>query len=92
VNTSHSALQVPAKLFDYIRVGRPVLAFTPPASPSERILRQSGIAQISIHPADDAAATDGKVLAFLDLPATPQRPAPWFDETFSAPWQVAQLQ
>ena len=36
-------IQVPAKIFDYLRIGRPILAFTTKASPSEWILELSGV-------------------------------------------------
>ena len=36
-----TALQVPGKLFDYLQIGRPILAFIPHNSPVERILQRA---------------------------------------------------
>src|SRR6185295_12541936 len=39
----HSDVQVPGKLFDYLQIGRPILAFIQPDSPTERILERGGV-------------------------------------------------
>lgn len=44
IDTSETANAVhfPSKLADYLGTGRPILAITPPGSPTERIVRESG--------------------------------------------------
>src|SRR5436190_23428363 len=80
----NTTLQVPAKLFDQIRIGRPILAFTPPQSPSERILADSGILHVSLAPDAPPEEVDAGVLRLLQLPSTPQPASAWFRETFDA--------
>jgi hypothetical protein len=52
-------VQVPAKLFEYVRIGRPVLAFVKRDSPSDRILLGSGCVYRCLYP-DDSRASTGK--------------------------------
>ncbi|HWR53534.1 MAG TPA: glycosyltransferase, partial [Bryobacteraceae bacterium] len=40
------ALQLPSKLFDYVRIGRPILALTDRNSPAARVLERSGIPNV----------------------------------------------
>lgn len=81
---NNTKLQVPSKLFDYVRVGRPILAFTPPDSPTERILAGSGIPHMAISPSAPAQEVDEGLLRFLKLPRTPVASSSWFRETFDA--------
>jgi hypothetical protein len=80
----HAKLQVPSKLFDYIRIGRPILAFTPEGSPTEYILSRSGIPYSVIDTRATPETVDEKLLQFLALPSEPQPPSDWFLETFNA--------
>jgi glycosyltransferase involved in cell wall biosynthesis len=80
--------QVPGKLFECIRVGRPVLALIPRNSSVEWILSRAGVPYRCIYSDDDAAAADAKLLDFLSLPDTPVEPGAWFVENFSAPVQA----
>jgi glycosyltransferase involved in cell wall biosynthesis len=73
---------VPAKLHDYMRAGRPILAVTPKGSPVDRILPKSGIPYSCIYPGDAAEAIDEKLLGFLDLPSTPVSPNDWYLDNF----------
>lgn len=86
-----SELQVPAKLFEYIRIGRPVLAFVRRSSPSDDILGRSGIPYRSIYPEDPPQEIDAKMLEFLALPSDPISPSPWFAEQFNARRQTQML-
>ena len=79
-----AVLQVPAKLFDQIRMGRPILAFTAPNSPTQRILEQSGIPHVCIGPQAPPEEVDAGILRLLQMPADPQPASAWFRETFDA--------
>ncbi len=88
VNDKNVSFQMPSKLMDYIRFGKPILAYTPPGSPVERILARSGIANTTIDPVAPEEVGDRKLLAFLRTPTEPRRPSAWFEETFSARTQA----
>jgi glycosyltransferase involved in cell wall biosynthesis len=79
-----SRLQVPSKLFDYVRIGRPVLAFIPRTSPIEHILSQSGIRYCCVYPDDPPATMDERLMEFLRLPTEALRPSAWFESRFNA--------
>jgi len=59
---------VPAKLFEYIRVGRPILALTVKGSPVERILAISGVRYVTLSPDMDESGIDARMVRFLNLP------------------------
>ena len=80
----NAALQVPAKLFDQVRIGRPILAFTAEDSPAGRILEQSGIAHVRLKPDEVPGRVDEGVLELLRLPPEPRPPSAWFQENFDA--------
>ena len=82
INDRALGLQVPAKLFEYIQIGRPILAFTGRHSPVERILEQSGIPHACIHPDDPTQAVDERVLKVLCMSKRPVQPSQWFKEMF----------
>jgi glycosyltransferase involved in cell wall biosynthesis len=85
ITEPHDArLQLPSKLFDCIRIGRPILAFTGADSPTESVLSSSGIPHRIIHnrrPIDEVK--DGLV-EFLRAPRADARPSPWILQTFDA--------
>lgn len=89
VNERNTAFQVPSKVLDYIRIGKPILAYTPADSPVDRILQQSGIAYAVIAPDMPDAEADRRVEEFLSLPLTVREPSPWFVRTFSARTQAS---
>jgi hypothetical protein len=89
--TGAPGLQVPSKLYTYIRIGRPVLAITSPNSPVERILSRSGIPHACIYPGSPAEETDCRVLDFLSLPSNPVRASEWFWENFDCTAQTRTL-
>lgn len=64
--------QVPAKLYEYLRAGRPLLALTDTAGDTAALLRASGIDTIA--PLDDAAAIADALDRFLALAATGHAP------------------
>src|SRR5947209_15691372 len=91
LNRDGTGLQVPAKLFEYIRIGRPVLAFTSAGSPAERILHRAQTPYIAIDPTEPSESVDRKVAAFLRLPPEPARASDWFWNEFNAARQAETL-
>lgn len=90
-NDEGADFQVPAKLFEYIQIGRPILAFTPLHSPTAQILMGSGVTH-KIVPCDaDDAEVDSVIRSFFDLPESLVRPCEWFDHTFNGRNQVKTL-
>jgi hypothetical protein len=86
-----SAVQVPGKLFEYISIGRPILALAPRESAIEWILSRSGVPYACVYPDDAAEAADAKLRAFLALPNTPVPASDWYRYEFDARRQTAQL-
>src|SRR5262249_5663392 len=82
VQDSSAGSQAPAKLFDYLRIGRPILAFTPRGSASDHILARSGIPHTSVYVDDTVECIDRKVADFLSLGSEPVSASAWFYENF----------
>jgi glycosyltransferase involved in cell wall biosynthesis len=82
---------VPSKLYEYIRTGRPVLAFTQRDSPVYRILDRSGIRHRCVYDDDNQEAVDSKVLGLLNEPSDPLAPSEWFLGTFDGRRQAQTL-
>jgi hypothetical protein len=55
--------QIPAKLYEYLYVGRPVVGFTDPAGDTGRLLAELGIKAVA--PIDDVAAIKELILRVL---------------------------
>ena len=91
VNSRGVGIQVPAKLFDYIRVGRPILAVTAENSPTHRILARSGIRYRCLFSNTSEPLIDAQLLKFFDLSTDPVSPSPWFCESFDAWHQTREL-
>jgi glycosyltransferase involved in cell wall biosynthesis len=87
----HSAVQVPAKLFEYLRLGRPILAFILPNSPIERILSHSGVTYRCVYAGSSVQETDSAVQSFLDLKWEAAQANAWFGENFDAQKQTQSL-
>jgi hypothetical protein len=85
------SLQLPAKIFEYVEIGRPILAFTTPESPSEYVLAASGIPHVCIYRQDAGAVVEGKLLEFLRLPPDPAPASAQYRQEFGACAQAAQL-
>jgi hypothetical protein len=90
-NAGGGAVQVPAKIFQYIRIGRPVLAFASSGSPAARILVGSGVRHLICTPGLPAAELATRVLSLFDLPSTPMQPSDWFESQFNGEAQTAAL-
>ncbi len=86
-----TAYAVPSKLYEYVRVGRPILVMTHPGTPVDRIIDRSGIPHICIYPHDDDPRIDAKLLELMSLPPDPTPPSEWFVETFDGRRQTAAL-
>ena len=80
----NAALQVPAKLFDQVRIGRPILAFTADNSPSGRILDQSGVAHVRLRPDDNPDRVDEGILELVRMQPDARPASAWFEENFDA--------
>jgi glycosyltransferase involved in cell wall biosynthesis len=91
LNARNATLQVPAKVFDYVLIGRPILAFTGHGSPVEFILRGSEVPHVCIHPGTPEQEVDQKVAKFFALPSQGVTPSCWFREQFDGAVQTAAL-
>jgi hypothetical protein len=91
VNLANKGYTVPAKLYDYVLAGRPILAVTDRNSPVQRILSGSGIRFTCLYHDDSAAAIDQKLLSFFQYPSDPLDPSPWFRSQFAGDQQAATL-
>jgi glycosyltransferase involved in cell wall biosynthesis len=90
-NALNAGYTVPAKLYEYIQVGRPVLALTAADSPVERILCQAGIPFVALHPGLSPSDVDQRILHFLSLPADPVPPSDAFLQNFNGRSQTGIL-
>jgi glycosyltransferase involved in cell wall biosynthesis len=86
-----SDVQVPGKLFEYICIGRPILALVPRASAIEHILQNSAIPHVCVYGDDEASVADRKLMEFLRLPSTASEASPWFRTNFNAEEQAKKL-
>jgi glycosyltransferase involved in cell wall biosynthesis len=87
----HSTLQVPGKLFEYVQIGRPILAFVPPHSPVERILQKSGVPYACVYPGTSAEDFDRAIREFFLLDHKDVQPSAWFEEHFNARHHAGKL-
>jgi hypothetical protein len=85
ITEPHDArLQLPSKLFDCIRIGRPILAFTAVDSPTESVLSNSGIPHRIIHNRRPIAEVKEGLLEFLRTPHIEGRPSRSILDNFDA--------
>jgi len=84
ITPGNAVLQVPAKLFDQVRIGRPILAFTAENSPSSRILEQSGISHVLLKPDESESKVDEGILKLLKMDSEARPSSAWFRENFDA--------
>lgn len=88
---TRSTDQVPAKLFEYLQIGRPILAFIQPNSPTERLLEGSGVPYRCVYPNAVPGVIDDTVVDFLGLSSAAVAASHWFDEQFNAEHQTRAL-
>lgn len=86
-----SKIQVPGKLFEYICIGRPILAVVPRDSAVEWVLARSGVPFSCLYPDDQADEIDRRLECFLNLQNTPVPASDWFRQNFDAEQQTRQL-
>jgi glycosyltransferase involved in cell wall biosynthesis len=87
-----SAVQVPGKLFEYLRMGRPILAFVVRDSPAERILQRAGVPFECVYPEHAPEEMEQRLLSFIAmLDCRPVSYSRWFADTFDASRQVGTL-
>ena len=86
-----SSTQVPGKLFEYLQIGRPILAFIAPNSASQQLLEQSGVPYRCVYPGTCPAKIDDIVTEFFHLPSAAVAANSWFEEQFSAEKQTRVL-
>ncbi|MCZ2078870.1 MAG: glycosyltransferase [Bryobacterales bacterium] len=86
-----SRLQVPAKVYFYVRTGRAVIACTRLESPTEHILEKSGIPYVCLHPEDSEEQLDMGVLKAASFPSGYHEPSSWFLDTYDASLQAIPL-
>ena len=90
-NASNAGLQVPAKLFDYVRAERPILAVTAHGSPSSRLLAMSGVPFASIAPEDPPDRLDHALLGWITAPPAPAAMSEAFRVAFDGAAQAVTL-
>jgi hypothetical protein len=87
-----TAIQVPGKLFDYLRLGRPIFAYVVRNSPVEHILQRAGIPYECIYPESTPREIEDRLVAFWEgLSSQIFSPNSWFDSTFEASRQAEVL-
>jgi len=84
----NSTMQVPGKLFEYLQIGRSVLACIVRNSPVEGILRYSAIAHQCAYSDAAPGELDEAVEAFFALSSQSTSPSPWLEEQFNGEKQV----
>lgn len=84
-------MHVPAKTYDYIQIGRPILAFSSPGSPLDRLLQQSGIACTIVYEEDSPEVIDRKLVEYSHLPREPRPPSDYFLNGFNVVNQTKRL-
>lgn len=87
----HSTIQIPAKLYGYVAIGRPVLVLLARSSPVEAILKNSAVAHVIIYSDEGEEITDRKLVEFLRMPNTPAPINDWFRANFSCEVQTEAL-
>lgn len=56
--------QIPAKVYEYLRAGRPVLGLADPRGDTAEIMRQAGVAHVAA--LEDSAAVEAALRSFVE--------------------------
>jgi glycosyltransferase involved in cell wall biosynthesis len=91
VNAANTSLQVPSKLYDYLRIGRPILAVTSENSPVQRILARAGVPYRCAYTGGSPEQAETAVLELQELPSEPVEASSWFRQEFNARNQAQRL-
>ena len=78
-----SAIQVPGKLFEYLQIGRPILALVPKGSSVEGILERSGVPYRCVYPSNTSDEIDRGLLEFFQSNEAQSCPNQWFENQFN---------
>ncbi|MBC7924833.1 MAG: glycosyltransferase [Bryobacteraceae bacterium] len=89
--SGNAGLQLPAKAFEYVRIGRPIIAFTTRHSAVDQVISGSGVPHCLVYADDTDEQVDEKVLAFGRMPNTPVSPSEWFQTNFDGCEQAGTL-
>ena len=89
---SQSSTQVPGKLFEYLLIGRPILAYLQRDSPCGRVLARSGVPYRCVYTGDTAPIVDDTVAEFFRMPSAAVQASAWFAETFDVRRQTCALE
>lgn len=84
----HTRTQVPAKLFEYVQTGRPILAVVPRSSSVENVLERSGVPYACLYPDAPPEEVDRNLAAFLSLNTEPTTPSATFEREFNSQLQT----
>jgi glycosyltransferase involved in cell wall biosynthesis len=87
----HTAALVPGKLFEYLRLRRPILAFILPDTPIERILKQSGVTYRCVYAGNSFQEIDNTLESFFNRKEEGSEANTWFEENFDAKKQTQAL-
>jgi glycosyltransferase involved in cell wall biosynthesis len=86
-----SRIQVPGKLFDYLRLRRPILAYVLPNTPIERILKQTGVTYSCVYAGSPPQQIDDALENFFHLQGDAMPANSWFEDNFDARKQTQTL-
>lgn len=87
----YAGMQLPAKIFDYIRACRPIIAFTQKGSVTERMLARARCRYLCVDPLASAQEIDAQLASFLNAPLGDTKPSPEFWQDFDARNQMVDL-
>jgi hypothetical protein len=87
----HSTVQVPGKLFEYLRLKRPILAYILPGSPIEEILRRSGANYRCVYADASAEEIDSSLETFVKQKERSSETNAWFADKFNGRKQAEDL-
>jgi len=87
----NTSVQLPAKIFDYLRSGIPILAWSPRDSPTRYVLERAGVPYLAVDPEEELHGVALRLRQWLSEPPLPAAPNDWFLTTFDGRRQVAEL-